>query len=78
MGLTIRDVEKAAGVSTATVSNVLNKTGRVGRRTHLLVLSTVKRFGGSSLMFTRATSPRAIVVRSASSCLTSKTPSFLK
>jgi LacI family transcriptional regulator len=45
MGLTIRDVEKAAGVSTATVSNVLNKTGKVGRRTHLLVLSTAKRLG---------------------------------
>src|SRR5437588_7639948 len=45
MGLTIRDVAKAAGVSTATVANVLNKTGKVGRRTHLLVLSTVKRLG---------------------------------
>src|SRR2546421_3128106 len=45
MGLTIRDVAKAAGVSTATVSNVLNKTGKVGRRTHVLVLSTVKRLG---------------------------------
>src|SRR5436190_453908 len=45
MGLTIRDVAKAAGVSTATVSNVLNNTGKVGRRTHLLVLSTVKRLG---------------------------------
>src|SRR5207244_11160671 len=45
MVLTIRDVAKAAGVSTATVSNVLNKTGKVGRRTHLLVLSTVKRLG---------------------------------
>src|SRR5204862_6576950 len=45
MGLTIRDVAKAAGVSTATVSNVLNKTGKVGRRTLLLVLSTVKRLG---------------------------------
>jgi DNA-binding LacI/PurR family transcriptional regulator len=45
MGLTIRDVAKAAGVSTATVSNVLNKTGKVGRRTHSLVLSTVKRLG---------------------------------
>jgi len=45
MGLTIRDVAKAAGVSTATVSNVLNKTGKVGRHTHLLVLSTVKRLG---------------------------------
>jgi len=45
MGLTIRDVAKAAGVSTATVSNVLNKTGKVGRTTHLRVLSTVKRLG---------------------------------
>src|ERR1700726_4227971 len=45
MGLTIRDVAKAAGVSTATVSNVLNKTGKVGRRTHTLVLSAVKRLG---------------------------------
>src|SRR6202049_631821 len=45
MRLTIRDVANAAGVSTATVSNVLNKTGKVGRRTHLLVLSTVKRLG---------------------------------
>src|SRR3989449_3114847 len=45
MGLTIRDVATAAGVSTATVSNVLNKTGKVGHRTHLLVLSTVKRLG---------------------------------
>ncbi len=45
MGLTIRDVAKAAGAATATESNVLNKTGKVGRRTHLLVLSTVKRLG---------------------------------
>jgi LacI family transcriptional regulator len=45
MNVTIRDVAKAAGVSTATVSNVLNKTGKVGRRTHRLVLSTVKRLG---------------------------------
>ncbi len=45
MGLTIRDVAKAAGVSTATVSNVLNKTGKVGRRTHGLVLLAVKRLG---------------------------------
>jgi LacI family transcriptional regulator len=45
MGLTIRDVAKAAGVSTATVSNVLNKTGKVGRHTHLHVLSAVKRLG---------------------------------
>lgn len=45
MGLTIRDVAKAAGVSTATVSNVLNKRGKVGHRTQGLVLSTVKRLG---------------------------------
>lgn len=45
MGLTIRDVADAAGVSTATVSNVLNKRGKVGRRTQNLVLSTVKRLG---------------------------------
>jgi DNA-binding LacI/PurR family transcriptional regulator len=45
MALTIRDVAKAAGVSTATVSNVLNKTGKVGRRTHHVVLSAVKRLG---------------------------------
>jgi LacI family transcriptional regulator len=45
MGLTIRDVAKEVGVSTATVSNVLNKTGKVGQRTHLLVLSAVKRLG---------------------------------
>lgn len=45
MALTIRDVAKAAGVSTATVSNVLNKTGKVGPNTHRLVLSTVRRLG---------------------------------
>src|SRR6266403_679193 len=45
MALTIRDVAKAAGVSTATVSNVLNKTGKVGAQTHSLVLSAVKRLG---------------------------------
>lgn len=45
MSLTIRDVAKAAGVSTATVSNVLNKTGKVGVRTRRLVLVTVKRLG---------------------------------
>jgi LacI family transcriptional regulator len=38
-------VAKAAGVSTATVSNVLNKRGKVGRRTQGLVFSTVKRLG---------------------------------
>jgi len=45
MGVTIHDVADAAGVSTATVSNVLNKTGKVGRKTRQLVLSTVKRLG---------------------------------
>jgi LacI family transcriptional regulator len=45
MSVTIRDVAKAAGVSTATVSNVLNKTGKVGKNTHRLVLSTVRRLG---------------------------------
>ncbi len=45
MTLTIRDVAKEAGVSTATVSNVLNKTGKVGRSTHRLVLSAVRRLG---------------------------------
>ena len=45
MVLTIRDVAKAAGVSTATVSNVLNKRGKVGPKTQGLVLSTVKRLG---------------------------------
>lgn len=45
MGLTIHDVAKAAGVSTATVSNVLNKTGKVGRSTRRRVLLAVKRLG---------------------------------
>lgn len=45
MSVTIRDVAKAAGISTATVSNVLNKTGKVGRGTRQLVLSAVKRLG---------------------------------
>ena len=45
MAVTIHDVAVAAGVSTATVSNVLNKTGKVGRRTQNLVLSTVRRLG---------------------------------
>src|SRR5256885_7126479 len=36
---------RPGGFPPATVSNVLNKTGKVGRRTHLLVLSTVKRLG---------------------------------
>jgi LacI family transcriptional regulator len=45
MNPTIRDVAKAAGVSTATVSNVLNKTGKVGSGTRRLVLRTVRRMG---------------------------------
>src|SRR2546423_3785612 len=45
MNLTIRDVAKAAGVSTATVSNVLNGRGKVGAKTQQLVLSMVKRLG---------------------------------
>ena len=45
MALTIRDVAKAAGVSTATVSNVLNKTGKVGRQAQRRVLTAVKKLG---------------------------------
>lgn len=45
MSVTIRDVAKAAQVSTATVSNVLNKTGKVGKETRRLVLSTVRNLG---------------------------------
>lgn len=45
MSVTIRDVAKATGVSTATVSNVLNKTGKVGAQTRRLVLGAVKRMG---------------------------------
>src|SRR5580692_6232648 len=45
MTVTIREVAKAAGVSTATVSNVLNKTGKVGRNTRRIVLGAVKRLG---------------------------------
>jgi LacI family transcriptional regulator len=45
MALTIRDVAKEAGVSTATVSNVLNKTGKVGRKTHSIVMAAVRRLG---------------------------------
>lgn len=45
MSVTIRDVAKATNVSTATVSNVLNKTGKVGADTRRLVLSAVKRLG---------------------------------
>jgi DNA-binding LacI/PurR family transcriptional regulator len=45
MTVTIRDVADAAGVSTATVSNVLNSTGKVGAKTQAHVISTVKRLG---------------------------------
>src|SRR5580700_7479359 len=45
MSVTIRDVAKAAEVSTATVSNVLNSTGKVGRETRRLVLATVRKLG---------------------------------
>jgi DNA-binding LacI/PurR family transcriptional regulator len=45
MHVTIRDVAKAAGVSTATVSNVLNKTGKVGSHTRRIVLTAVRRMG---------------------------------
>jgi len=45
MTVTIRDVALAAEVSTATVSNVLNNTGKVGSRTQRHVLATVKRLG---------------------------------
>ena len=45
MSVTIRDVAKASGVSTATVSNVLNKTGKVGQDTRRVVLQAVKRMG---------------------------------
>lgn len=45
MTVTIREVASAAGVSTATVSNVLNNTGKVGATTRRQVLATVKRLG---------------------------------
>ena len=45
MSVTIRDVAKATGVSTATVSNVLNKTGKVGPHTRRVVLQAVRRMG---------------------------------
>lgn len=45
MSVTIRDVAKATNVSIATVSNVLNKTGKVGPKTRRLVLLAVKRLG---------------------------------
>src|SRR3954469_21733555 len=45
MTITIREVANAAGVSTATVSNVLNKTGKVGPETRRNVLATVRKLG---------------------------------
>ena len=45
MSVTIRDVAREAGVSIATVSNVLNGTGKVGGSTKTLVLGAVKRLG---------------------------------
>ena len=45
MTVTIRDVANATGVSTATVSNVLNNTGKVGAHTRRTVLRAVKRMG---------------------------------
>ena len=45
MSVTIREVANAAGVSTATVSNVLNNTGKVGTKTQRRVLAMVKRLG---------------------------------
>ena len=45
MSVTIRDVAKEAGVSIATVSNVLNGTGKVGGNTRDVVLGAVKRLG---------------------------------
>ncbi|MGA3087559.1 MAG: LacI family DNA-binding transcriptional regulator [Terriglobales bacterium] len=45
MTVTIRDVAKAADVSTATVSNVLNHTGKVGPTARRAVLSAVQRLG---------------------------------
>lgn len=42
---TIRDVARAAGVSTATVSYVLNQSGAVGEATRRRVLAAVKKLG---------------------------------
>jgi LacI family transcriptional regulator len=45
MNVTIRDVADGAGVSTATVSNVLNNTGKVGHTTQQRVLAVVNKLG---------------------------------
>ena len=41
--VTIKDVAVAAGVSTATVSNVINDTGKVGRATKEKVRAAIQR-----------------------------------
>lgn len=43
MGPTIRDVARAAGVSTATVSHTMNSTGRIGERTRKRVRIVARR-----------------------------------
>jgi DNA-binding LacI/PurR family transcriptional regulator len=45
MGLTIREVARHAGVSTATVSHVLNNTGQVSQGTRQMVMSVVRELG---------------------------------
>ena len=45
MGLTIRYVARHAGVSTATVSHVLNNTGQVIQGTREMVMSVVRELG---------------------------------
>ena len=42
MAVTIKDIAKIAGVSTATVSNVVNKTGSVGQATKQRVEATIR------------------------------------
>ncbi len=45
MAVTIRDVAKRSGVSTATVSHALNGTGQVSRKTRQVVLAVVRELG---------------------------------
>ena len=40
--VTIRDIAELAGVSTATVSNVVNETGKVGRATRERVKAAIR------------------------------------